>query len=89
MDKKDVEITFTYRGHRHKASASVIRHPDHVQYTVSDKDESVFTKYGALVFHKFHAHELQAAFPGLTPDARSYGEAVGKALAHQLKSRDH
>ena len=81
------ELSFYFDHHHYEAEVKVIQAKDHIQYTISPKDEHLLKEYGTQVVHKFHGESLQAAFPGSTEHKKGYSEVLVSSLQHFLREK--
>lgn len=81
---KTFEIHFSLHDHQYTAEVVPIQAKDHVQYTISPREEDMLLKYKTQVVHQFEGRVMEAAFPGATEEEKAYSAAVTRGLKNYL-----
>ena len=79
------KLDFIFDHAHYSASVSVIKRPDHIQYTVDPHDPILKKRFATQVIHRF-GEKFQFAFPGQGVESKKYEEALEKALKQSSKS---
>ena len=78
---EEFKLDFIFNHAHHTASVSVLKRPDHIQYTIVPDDPGLEKRFATQVIHRFN-DKFEFAFPKQGEEGRQYDEALEKALRH-------
>lgn len=81
---QEFKLDFIFDHVHRMASVSVIKRPDHIQYTIVPDDPVLARRFATQVIHRF-GERFDFAFPDNGEDGRRYNEALEKALKQSSK----
>jgi hypothetical protein len=81
---QEFKLDFIFNHVHHTASVSVIKRPDHIQYTIVPDDPALEKRFATQVVHRF-GEKFDFAFPDKGEDGRHYNKALEKALKQSSK----
>jgi len=81
---EDFKLDFIFNHVHYRASVSVIKRPDHIQYTIVPDDPALEKRFATQVVHRF-GDKFEFAFPDKGGDGTQYNQALEKALKQSSK----
>jgi hypothetical protein len=81
---QNFSMPFLFEHRQYMADVATIRGKDHIQYSISARDQDLLLEYGTQVVHVFDGKPMEFAFPGMTDEKLAFSKALDAGLRAHL-----